>query len=89
MSTFLSILASLATARPGAALTIALAHLLFNVTGVTLMLVIPPLRRVPVFLARTMGQAVMRNRAIVLVYAVLVFFVIPGILILLGGLLSG
>lgn len=84
-----AILAALATARPGAALTIALVHLLFNVTGVTLMLVIPPLRRVPVFLARTMGQAVMRNRAIVLVYAVLVFFVIPGILILLGGLLSG
>jgi len=86
-TTVTAILASLATDSP-AALTIALAHMLFNVTGVALMLLVPPLRRVPVFLARTMGDAVMRNRAIVLFYAVVVFFVIPGVIILLSGLLG-
>jgi len=82
-----AILASLAT-DSSAALTIALAHMLFNVTGVVVMLLVPRLRRVPVFLARTMGDAVMRNRAVVLFYAVVVFFVVPGIIILLGGLLG-
>ncbi len=86
-TTVKAILAALATTNPGVALTLALVHLLFNTTGVALMLLIPPLRRVPIFLARRMGEAVMRNRAIVLVYVLLVFFVLPGILILLGGLL--
>jgi len=86
-TTIKATIAALATGRPEA-LTLALVHLLFNGTGVALMLLIPPLRRVPVFLARAMGDAVMRNRAIVLCYAVVVFFVIPGAVILLGGVLG-
>jgi len=84
-TTVKAIVAALAT-DSSEALTIALVHLLFNAAGVALMLLIPPLRRVPLFLAHKMGDAVMRNRAIVLFYALLVFFIIPGTLILLGGL---
>ena len=86
-TTIKATIAALATGRPEA-LTLALVHLLFNGTGVVLMLLIPPLRRVPVLLAHAMGDAVMRNRAIVLFYAVVVFFVVPGIIILVGGLLG-
>jgi sodium-dependent phosphate cotransporter len=82
-TTVTAILASLATDSPEA-LTIALVHTIFNVTGVTLMLTIRPLRQLPIYLARKMGDAVMRNRAIVLVYIVLVFYVIPGMLVFLG-----
>lgn len=87
-TTVTAILASLATDSPQA-LTIALVHLLFNATGVAVMLAVPPLRRVPLFLARTMGDMVMRRRVVVLVYAVVVFFVVPGILIVLGRWLAG
>ncbi len=86
-TTIKATIAALATGRPEA-LTVALVHLLFNGAGVGLMLLIPPLRRVPVYLAQFMGRAVMRNRSIVFLYGVLVFFVLPGVVILLGGLLN-
>jgi len=86
-TTIKATVAALATGRPEA-LTVALVHLLFNGTGVVLMLLVPPLRRVPLYLARLMGQAVVRNRSIVFFYGLLVFFVIPGVIILLGGLLG-
>lgn len=86
-TTVTAILASLATDSPQA-LTIALVHLLFNVAGVGLMLLVAPLRRVPVYLAQAMGDAVMRRRVVVLIYALVVFFIIPGILVLLGGWLA-
>jgi len=84
-TTFTAILASLATDSP-AALTVALVHLLFNATGVALMFTIRPLRRVPLRLSRLMGFAVMRNRSVVLVYGVCVFFILPGLVILVGAL---
>ena len=86
-TTIKATVAALATGRPEA-LTVALVHLLFNGAGVGLMLLIPPLRRVPVYLAQLMGRAVMRNRSIVFLYGLLVFFVLPGVVILLGGLLN-
>lgn len=86
-TTVTAILASLATDSPEA-LTIALVHTVFNVTGVTLMLTIRPLGRLPIYLARKMGDAVMRNRAIVLAYILLVFYLIPGVLVFLSRWLS-
>lgn len=86
-TTVKALVAAMATGRPEA-LAVALVHLLFNGAGVALMLLIPPLGRVPVYLAQLMGRAVMRNRSIVFFYALLIFFVVPGLIILLGGLLG-
>jgi sodium-dependent phosphate cotransporter len=77
-TTITAILASLVTGNP-AAVTIALAHLTFNVFGTAVFL---PLRRVPIWMARALGKATARRRWIAIVYVVLAFFALPGILIL-------
>ncbi|MFK0573216.1 Na/Pi symporter [Endozoicomonas sp.] len=63
------------------ALQIALVHLLFNVSAVLLIYNISFLRVIPPTLARRFAQVASRNKWMVLVYVVGVFFVIPAILI--------
>lgn len=74
-----------ATAVQGAmgffALQIALVHLLFNVSAVLLIYTIPFLRNIPPRLARRFAQVASRNKWMVLVYVVGVFFILPAILI--------
>ncbi len=74
-----------ATAVQGAmgffALQIALVHLLFNVSAVLLIYTIPFLRNIPPKLARRFAQVASRNKWMVLVYVVGVFFILPAILI--------
>lgn len=77
-TTITAILASLVTGNP-AAVTIAMAHLFFNLFGTVIFL---PLRRLPIWLAKTLGRHTARRRWIALVYVALAFFAIPGILIL-------
>ncbi|MFQ5769987.1 MAG: Na/Pi symporter [bacterium] len=76
-TTITAILASLATGNL-AAVTVAFAHLLFNVFGI---LIIYPFKKIPLFLARTLADFSIRNRLIPLGYISLVFFVIPFLLI--------
>ena len=77
-TTITAILASLVTGNP-AAVTIALAHLIFNLFGTAVFL---PLRRLPIWMAKALGKATARRRWIAFLYVVLAFFALPGILIL-------
>jgi sodium-dependent phosphate cotransporter len=67
-----------------AALSIALAHVLFNIVGVLIFFPIPAVRNIPVHLARYLGSLTVRNRLVGLVYIMLTFFLIPFILIYLS-----
>lgn len=67
-----------------AALTIALAHVLFNVLGAVVLFPIKPLREIPIKLSRKLGKATMKNRLVGMAYIVVTFFLIPFILILVS-----
>ena len=76
-TTITAILASLVTGNE-AAVTVAFAHLLFNVSGIVL---IWPIKKVPIWMAETLARASLKSRLIPLLYILTVFFLIPGILI--------
>jgi len=78
-TTITAILASLVTGQ-AAAVTIALCHLLFNLFGSFVFL---PLRRIPIWLATSLGRVTAKRRWMALVYVGGVFFVLPGLLILI------
>jgi sodium-dependent phosphate cotransporter len=78
-TTITAILASLATGNI-AAVTVAFAHLLFNILGVV---IVYPLRRIPLFLARTLADVSIRNRILPFVYIAIMFFLFPFLLIYL------
>lgn len=76
-TTLTAILAALVTGEE-AALTVAFAHLLYNIFGICLIL---PFRFVPISLAKLLARYSVRSRLIPLAYIVLVFFAVPGALI--------
>jgi len=82
-TTITALLAVLAADSIGAALTIALVHLLFNVTGIAIIYPVPAIRRVPLALARGLAERATRNRLWILVYIGSVFVVVPLLGILL------
>jgi len=60
-----------------AAVTVALVHLLFNLTGILLIYPVPAIRHIPVRLARWLAHGVSRRRYFALLYMGGVFFVMP------------
>jgi sodium-dependent phosphate cotransporter len=76
-TTLTAIFAALATGQE-AAVTVAFAHLLYNVTGIVL---VWPLRRIPLGLAELLATYALRSRLVPLGYVIVVFFVIPMVLI--------
>jgi sodium-dependent phosphate cotransporter len=78
-TTITAMLASLVTANL-AAVTVAFAHLLFNIFGIML---IWPIRRVPLALANTLARFAVRSKIVPLAYVLMVFFLIPILLIYL------
>lgn len=60
-----------------AAISIAIAHFLFNFIGVLIFFPIPALREVPVALADGLGRLTLRYRMIGFLYVILMFFFIP------------
>ena len=74
-TTVTAILAALATGPAG--LTLALAHLLFNVTGTVIFFPVPAMRKVPMFLARQLAELAMKSKWYAFAYVVGVFFVAP------------
>ncbi|WP_375561930.1 Na/Pi symporter [Bernardetia sp. OM2101] len=60
-----------------AAITIALVHILFNLVGAIIFLIIPFMRQIPISLAQRLGMAAMNNRSSALAYLLVVFFVLP------------
>jgi solute carrier family 34 (sodium-dependent phosphate cotransporter) len=75
-TTITALLASLAADRPEA-LTIALTHTLFNVSGILLLYPIPVIRRIPLDLARRLADAAQAHKQIVLFYVLAVFVGLP------------
>jgi solute carrier family 34 (sodium-dependent phosphate cotransporter) len=60
-----------------AAVTIALVHFLFNVTGIAIIYPLKPLRRLPVAMARGLARRTADNKLFALYYMVGMFFVLP------------
>lgn len=81
-TTVTAVLASLATGHL-AAVTVAFAHVLFNVLGILLIWPVPRIRAVPVRLAEGLASLSQRNRVVPLLYVGGVFFLLPSALILL------
>ena len=78
-TTVTALLASLVTSNP-AAVTVALAHLFFNIFGI---IIIWPVKRIPLFLAETLARLSVRSKIVPVVYIGTVFFLIPLVLIYL------
>jgi sodium-dependent phosphate cotransporter len=78
-TTVTALLASL-TGNP-TGLTIALVHLLFNISGIILFFVPPPMREIPLFLSRKLSEAAGRRRYVAVLFILTVFFAIPGLMI--------
>ena len=75
-TTITAVLAALAQDSE-AALTIALVHVLFNLGGVVAFLPFKPVRQIPIFLAESLANAAVRNRAWIAIYVFGVFVLLP------------
>ena len=78
-TTLTAMFAALMTGQE-AAVTVAFAHLLYNVMGIAL---VWPLRRIPLGLAELLAKYALRSRLVPLGYVILVFFAVPMALIFL------
>ncbi len=67
-----------------AAISLAIAHLAFNLLGVTIFLPLRLLRSIPVFIAKWFGNIASQQRIVGFFYILLTFFIIPFILIYLS-----
>lgn len=72
-TTVTALLASLAIGNE-VAITIAMVHLWFNIMGIV---IIWPMRRIPLFLANKLAEWTVRNRLIPIIYILCVFFALP------------
>jgi solute carrier family 34 (sodium-dependent phosphate cotransporter) len=77
-TTISALLASLATNRPEA-LTIALVHTLFNVSGILIFYPVPALRHLPIRIAEALAELAARRRTWVLGYVIFTFVIIPAL----------
>ena len=80
-TTVTALLASLAGSGPNAGLgvTIALVHLLFNLTGTLIFYPFAPLRRLPLRLAQKFAAAATRSRKLALAYVFFLFYGLPAL----------
>jgi len=85
-TTATALLASFATGEVSA-IIIAFVHLLFNVLGVTLIYPIGFIRRIPIKLANGLGELAFKKRRYAVIYVLGLFFILPGILILISKLI--
>ena len=82
-TTVTALMASLATGNP-AAVTVAVVHTLFNLSGIALFYPIRALRRIPLRLAAGLADVAAERRSTAIVYALGMFVVIPliGVMVL-------
>jgi len=66
------------------AVSIAIAHFLFNFIGVLIFFPVPVLRKVPIKLSNALGRLTLQYRLVGLVYILMIFFFIPFSLIYLN-----
>lgn len=76
-TTITAFLASFVTGSPDA-VAVAFAHLVFNMFGIAIFW---PLKRIPIFLAETLGKLTTKSKLVPIAYIIVVFFLIPGIII--------
>jgi sodium-dependent phosphate cotransporter len=86
-TTVTALLASL-TGTPEA-VTVAMVHLLFNISGILIIYPVPALRKVPVRLARLLALQTVRRRWFAFVYMLGVFFVLPLLFVLVDRVIRG
>ena len=68
-----------------AAVTVAFSHLLFNIGGMILIYAPPPVRKIPLAMARYMGDLASRRRSVAVAYLLGMFFVLPLLFLLASG----
>jgi sodium-dependent phosphate cotransporter len=83
-TTVTALIAALSTGSV-AATTVAFSHLMFNLSGTLIVYVPPPIRRIPLALARALGRLTVRNRLYAVGYVVVLFFLLPFLLIVVSG----
>lgn len=78
-TTVTALLAALAATDQNAqaGLTIALVHLLFNLSGTILIYPFEPVRRIPMYLARTLANVAVRSKVLAIGYVVCLFYAVP------------
>ncbi len=81
-TTITAILAALFKSE--AAVSLAMAHFLFNLLGVSVFLLIPVLNKIPTFIAVRIGYLTLRYRLIGFAYILITFFALPFSLIYLS-----
>jgi sodium-dependent phosphate cotransporter len=80
-TTITAFLASFVTGSEDA-VSVAFAHLLFNTYGI---LIFWPLKAIPIGIAEKLGEWTTKSKIIPIIYIVIVFFIVPGIIIYLLG----
>lgn len=75
-TTITALLAALAASRPEA-LTVALVHTIFNLTGILILYPFAPIREVPLRLAEGLSELAVARRSYAIAYVVTAFIVIP------------
>ena len=78
-TTVTAMLAALITSNVNA-ITVAFAHLLFNISGTVVWL---PLKQIPIAIAQKFSDFSIRNKLIPIAYIIIAFFIIPIIIILI------
>ncbi|MCQ9205291.1 MAG: Na/Pi symporter [Omnitrophica bacterium] len=86
-TTVTAILASFATGNISA-ITVAFTHFLFNIIGVCCIYPIKRLRKIPLFLAKSLGNLAFKKRRYIVIYVLTAFFILPGILILISRMMK-
>ena len=78
-TTVTALIAALAATdiNAGAGLTIALVHLLFNLSGTLLIYPFAPIRQIPMIIARKLADVAVESKALAITYVVGLFYVIP------------
>ncbi len=84
-TTVTALLASI-TGSPQA-VTVALVHLLFNISGILVIYPLGALRRIPIRLAKALARRTAEKRAFAFLYMVGVFFIMPLIFVMIDKLL--
>lgn len=83
-TTITAFIAAFFNVNTAGAISIAIAHFLFNFIGVLIFYPIPILRRIPLELANRLGKLTLKYRLTVFVYILMIFFFIPFSLIYLN-----
>jgi sodium-dependent phosphate cotransporter len=89
-TTVTALLAAMAATgqNASAGLTIALVHLLFNLSGTLIVYPFEPMRRIPIMLARKLADVALRSRLWAIGYVIALFYLVPAVFAVIGELLG-